>query len=182
LAKSRRDIDSVLLEAAKRGDSKAYTALFDYYYPGLLIFTKTIIKDTAEAEDLTMITFERAFAKIREYVHMCEFGTWLYRIAKHACFDFLLYTKRRPIKIGIDDLWSLEGNVRTPEQQMISAEFFVAIEIALSELPFNNLRIITLRAQGLRCIEISKELGISINTVTGTLSRIKNRLTKKLAA
>jgi RNA polymerase sigma-70 factor (ECF subfamily) len=165
----KQNIDFQLIREAKQGSQQAFTTLFTHYHKRIFNFIRAIIKDTTDTEDLTMLTFEKAFAKITEYEPLFEFQTWLFKIAKNACFDFILYKKRRPINVDITDLHYLESSVQTPEQLLISAQTVSIIEDSIREMPLRHQRIIDLRDQGLLCRQIAELLNISISTVVGQI-------------
>jgi RNA polymerase sigma-70 factor (ECF subfamily) len=176
----KQNIDFQLIQAAKQGSQQAFTTLFTRYYRRIFNFIHTIIRDTTDVEDLTIVTFEKAFAKIAEYEPLCEFQSWLFKIAKHTCFDFIAYQKRRPANVDISDFRYLESAVQTPEQQLISTQTVYIIEDSIREMPFMHQRIIDMRDHGLLCRQIAKKLNVSISTVVGQIRYARLYLSKIL--
>jgi RNA polymerase sigma-70 factor, ECF subfamily len=85
-----RDVDeSVLLDAARGGDERAFGALLERYRPGLEEFCGLMLGDRPHAEHAmreAVLTAwrERGLAPASTSARM-----WLYRIAVHVCLDDL---------------------------------------------------------------------------------------------
>jgi RNA polymerase sigma factor (sigma-70 family) len=79
------------------------SVLFKGDYQRIFRYIVSMIRDTAEAEDLTQETFLRAY---RRRVSLRDEGAqtaWLYRIATHVCLDRLRqYARRAPMESETD--------------------------------------------------------------------------------
>ena len=86
---SRMDIDRERsLVAASRSDPNAFGLLYDFYAPRILGFIYRRVRDYSVAEDLTSMTFQRAFENVRRASFRNQsFGGWLYRVASNAVCD-----------------------------------------------------------------------------------------------
>ena len=71
--------------------------IYKRHHTPLFFFILKIVRNKQDAEDVLMITFEKAFRKIHLYKDDHCFSTWLYTIAKHKSIDHLR-TKNRRIK------------------------------------------------------------------------------------
>jgi RNA polymerase sigma-70 factor, ECF subfamily len=171
---SKTDIE--LIKEAQKGDQLAFTALFNRYHKRMFRFVKSIVKNNLDAEDITMRTFEKAFANIGPYVPLFEFRTWLFTIAKNTALDFVYYVQRRPTNVEVATICFSKVEIETPEQILISKQNVEIVERSIQELPFVYRRVIDLREDGFMCKEISDKLGISINTVVGQIRRAKELL------
>jgi RNA polymerase sigma-70 factor, ECF subfamily len=102
---SRMDIERERsLVAASRSDPGAFGELYDFYAPKILGFIYRRVRDYDVAEDLTSVTFQRAFENVRRASFRNQsFGGWLYRVASNAVVDH--YRRgRRTISLA----WLLE--------------------------------------------------------------------------
>jgi RNA polymerase sigma factor (sigma-70 family) len=184
---TRQEIDILLITKAKQRDQKAFTDLFNQYYNQALNFSNAIVKNKTEAEDLTMISFEKAFKKIESCIVMTGFKTWLFTIVKHTCFDYLDFKKRTFGEVvDISYLHWLKSEVENPEQQMISKQTVSIIEESITELHPRLQQAFEMKEEGMKYREIAKELGVSINTITGRFRYVRMYifpiLTKKLVS
>jgi RNA polymerase sigma-70 factor, ECF subfamily len=86
---SRMDIDRERsLVAASRSDPTAFGRLYDFYAPRIVGFIYRRVRDYDVAEDLTSLTFQRAFENVRRASFRDQsFGGWLYRVASNAVVD-----------------------------------------------------------------------------------------------
>ncbi len=73
--------EAALIEAAKKGSSKAFTDLVRGYRERLLRFLLTRSTSYADAEDALQDTLINAYRYLHSYDNRWRFSTWLYRIA-----------------------------------------------------------------------------------------------------
>ena len=85
--KARYDI--ILVEKAKNGDSKAFASLMNRYRDSIYYMLLKMVNNPADAEDLTMEAFGKAFKSIETYTPTYAFSTWLFMIATNNCIDFI---------------------------------------------------------------------------------------------
>jgi RNA polymerase sigma-70 factor (ECF subfamily) len=77
-----------LVKSAQRGDPEAFGLLYEYYLPRIYRFILIKVSHKEQAEDITHLTFLKAWENIRGYKHQgYPFGSWLYRIARNAVVD-----------------------------------------------------------------------------------------------
>ena len=88
----RQRIDMDLINKAKCGYQGAYAALFDYYYMSMYNYINCIVHNDTDAEDLTMVTFEKAFKDLTKYAPFFTFKTWLSKIARNTTLDHFKYS------------------------------------------------------------------------------------------
>jgi RNA polymerase sigma-70 factor (ECF subfamily) len=95
------------LVAACRSDPSAFGRLYDFYAPRILGFVYRRVRDYTLAEDLTSVTFQRAFENVRRASFRNQsFGGWLYRVASNAVIDHYRRDRRTmslALLLGRDD-------------------------------------------------------------------------------
>lgn len=175
----RQSIDIALVNKAKSGDQKAFEKLFNYHYRNIYNYAYLSIRNYDDAKDLTMVTFEKAFKNITNYVPSYKFSTWLSKIAKNTVLDFISYNAIRPTNVDIYEFSYLKSQIDTPEEKIIHEQNLKEMNIIISKMPINRRKIIEMRIEGLLCREISKEMNLSINSVVGQLRYSKKQLTNK---
>lgn len=183
--KERQEIDLKLIEEAKNGSQIAFTKLYKHYHNVIQYNIFQLVFNTLDAEDLTMVTFEKAFANLDRYVPTNEFQTWLSRIARNTAIDFIIQKGRRPSNDAeINDSHVLGlSHTRTPEEQYVSKEMGERLDKALDKIKKKYKEIIILRYyEDLEYEEISQKLNVKENTARGHILRAKRSLAKVMSS
>jgi RNA polymerase sigma factor (sigma-70 family) len=174
----RKNIDVNLLIEAQKGDQKAFGTLFNYYHDSIFHYILKIVKNVDDAEDLTMVTFEKAFMNFHKYTPTAGFSSWLSTIARNTAFDFLLYNKRRPYNIDIEDL-NLPSQFDTPEKDLINKQTGEILNKSISKLKKNYKDVIELRyINDYSYDDVCSKLNMSGTMARVNLFRAKNDLLK----
>ena len=138
--------DNLLLDRARTGDESAFTKLFQHYYQVTLVYIEKIVKNQIDAEDLAMITFEKAFGNLNKYAPTFGFGTWLSKVAKNTAIDFLIQKKIKPNDfIDVFDSSLSLSHSNTPEELYIHKELGSRLTEAISRLQHNYQDVIRWR-------------------------------------
>lgn len=175
----RQKIDLSLIEKAKKGNQAAFNSLFKHYHGFVQYAIFNLVYNTADAEDLTMIAFEKAFRNLDKYTPVSEFNSWLTVIAKNTAIDFLIAKDRKPLKYveEITDAHYPTKNKITPEDEIINKEIGTYLDKAINKLNDKQKKIIQFRyIDGLSCDELAEKLNISGNTARGQILRARMKL------
>lgn len=73
--------DRELVDAARKGDAEAFGVLVRRHQKRIYRLAVHLLRDGAEAEDVTQDTFVRAYAALDRFDGRSEPFTWMYRIA-----------------------------------------------------------------------------------------------------
>jgi len=180
--KARQDL--VLVERAKSGDEKAFALLLNRYRDSIFYMLLKMVNNSADAEDLTIEAFGKAFRNINSYTPNFAFSTWLFKIATNNCIDFLRKKQMNPQVIDQaqnDDAESYEANIQSdtpdPEEIMINKQNIAGLHKVVGHLKPRYKKLIELRYfKEYSYEEISDELGIPVGTVKAQLFRAKTLL------
>jgi RNA polymerase sigma factor (sigma-70 family) len=186
---TRQNIDLTLLKEARQGNEKAFTQFFDYYSKQVYRYIYSIVRNKLDAEDLMMLTFEKAFASINKYAPLFEFRMWLMKIARNVALDFIRYHGRRYFQIiEIDKLsefietgklYFLESVIDNPEDLLIHKQSGEIFEKSFNQLDRKYQDVIRLRFyEDYSYTGISEELHLPLNTICGHVSRARKTLEK----
>ncbi len=93
---------SVLVDAAKSGDPKAFEELVRRYRSRIFALALHLTGRRSDADDITQDAFLRAYSKINEFEGRSEFFTWLYRITLHRALNVKRDRGRRKT-VDMDD-------------------------------------------------------------------------------
>jgi RNA polymerase sigma-70 factor (ECF subfamily) len=135
------------------------------------------LRSRADAEDLTQLTFERAFAAWDRYdPDRAEVSTWLFAIARNALTDHSRRVMARPrASRSIEDV--SEGELPTTEGPEERLGMDPALAAALGRLSRRERGVLALRFGGdLRGAEIAELTGLSVANVHQILSRALRRM------
>jgi RNA polymerase sigma-70 factor (ECF subfamily) len=140
----------------------------------------SMIRDTAEAEDLTQETFLRAYRHRDSLRNEGAQTAWLYRIATHVCLDRLRqYARRAPkeTETDFDELDVAEPDTPSLQQIIERDEMSECVQAYLNHLSDSYRAAILLHdMHDLAAPEIAQLLGVSVDTVKIRLHRARNKL------
>lgn len=174
-----------LIKQAKEGKQIAFTKLYEKYKQTIYITIYRIVNNRDVADDLTSITFVKAFSKISSYVNNISFEMWLKTIAINSSIDYIRRTRKEKSNYWIDDSdnsFQLSDSVdHSPEENYIFEETNLKLQDALSRLRFKYRNILKLRTENnLSYKEISEQLGLTESQVKSTLNKAREKLKQLL--
>jgi RNA polymerase sigma-70 factor (ECF subfamily) len=145
-----------------------------------------MVRNPAEAEDLTQETLLRAYGKLATLEDPARLVPWLYRIATNVTYDRFRQAsyRHRPQPLSEDgegqDLEAVADVADTGprlDKLMEQQEMSSCVQDYIAALPESYRAVILLHdVQGLTNPEIAEMLGLSLATVKIRLHRARNRL------
>jgi RNA polymerase sigma-70 factor (ECF subfamily) len=156
-----------------------FAELFQHYYPRVYNYLRYRVDSPESAEDLTSVTFERAYAHRAKFnAAKGAFSTWLFRIAHNTLANYHRTRQRRmaheieggvPSDLAMPDL--------SPEAQVIQAEAITRLLQGQRHLSQRDQEVISFKfAAELSNREIGQIMGLSEKTVSVVLWRAMQRL------
>ncbi len=162
-----------LIKDCIKGKRKAQRELHDTFSPMLYAVIKRYIKNNFDAEDILIDTFMKIFSNLKNFKNEGSFEAWMKKIAIRECLMFLRKNKVFNLLIEADNL---EFSDRVVNSDILVYEELIG---ALDMLPAGYRTVFNLYViEGYKHKEISKKLGISINTSKSQLRLAKQRLSK----
>jgi RNA polymerase sigma-70 factor (ECF subfamily) len=159
---------------------------FQEDYQRIFRYIMSMVRDTAEAEDLTQETFLRAHQRRDSLRDEGSQTAWLYRIATHVCLDRLRQYARRSPKESEADLNEIdvaEPDTPSLQQTLERDEMSGCVQGYLNRLSDSYRTVILLHdMHELTAAEISQLLGESLATIKIRLHRARRKLSVALAA
>jgi RNA polymerase sigma-70 factor (ECF subfamily) len=163
-----------------RPDSDATEAglLFAEYHDRIRRYIAGMVREPAEAEDLTQETFLRAHCQQQTLRDPAAARAWLYRIATNVCVDRL--RQRRP-QVALEEP-EVEGQAAAVEpaaahRMLERAETSACVQRCLDHLSDSYRAVLLMyEARGLTVAEIAELLDVSVGSVKIRLHRARLRL------
>ncbi|MDA3818647.1 MAG: sigma-70 family RNA polymerase sigma factor [Prolixibacteraceae bacterium] len=176
--------DLLLVNRAIDGDESAFAHLLLRYKDSIYYMILKMVHNKNDAEDLTLEAFGKVFSNLNLYSPQYAFSTWLYRIAKNNCIDFL--RKRKGVHFSVeqnnnDELdyngLHLKSPLPDPEQHLIMKQRGQLLQHFIDKLTPGYKNLIELRYfKDFSYEEIAKTLDLPLGTVKVQLFRVRNRL------
>ena len=145
-----------------------------------------MVRDPAEAEDLTQETLLRAYGKLASLEDPARLVPWLYRIATNVTYDRFRQAsyRHRPQQLSEDGegpdreaVVDLADSGPRLDKLMQQREMSSCVQDYIAALPESYRAVILLHdVQGLTNPEIAEMLGLALATVKIRLHRARNRL------
>jgi RNA polymerase sigma factor (sigma-70 family) len=187
VAEPTTDDDHRLVAAVRRGDDRAFEALYSRYHRRIHAYVMGMVKDHQRAEDVTQEVFMSALRRMRETERPIAFKPWVYEIAKNACIDQFRRSKRaEEISLQADDglapsdYGRLVGGDPAPHDAVAAKQELNDLCGAFGGLSDTHHEILVMRElEGLSYREIGERMGMSRPAVESTLFRARRRLTEE---
>jgi RNA polymerase sigma-70 factor (ECF subfamily) len=162
------------------------SVIFKGDYPRIFRYIMSMVRDTAEAEDLTQVTFLRAYQRRDSLRDEGAQTAWLYRIATHVCLDRLRqYARRNPVEsdTDLDQVDIAEPDTPSLQQTLEQDEMSECVQSYLNRLSDSYRAVILLHdMHELTAAEIAQLLGESLATIKIRLHRARRKLSLALQA
>ncbi|HXY49090.1 MAG TPA: RNA polymerase sigma factor [Terriglobales bacterium] len=158
-------------------------ALFKSYHDRIYRYIVWLVKDPAEAEDLTQETFLRVYRGGDSLRDPQAVRGWLYRIATNVCLDRLRQRKGQVSlegssgEEGRDQIETLSSPSPSPVEITERKETSACVQRCLDFIPDKYRAVILLReVHSLTAVEIADLLGVPVTTVKIRLHRARRML------
>lgn len=184
-----RDSDRVLVEAAQRGDKRAFEMLLAKYQRKIFRLLGRLVRDPAEVEDVAQEAFIKAYRALPSFRGESAFYTWLYRIAINTAKNWLAAQGRRAPTTTSNDVDEAETfddsstlrDVDTPDSMLLTKQVGEAVNRAIDRLPEDLRQAIVLREiEGMSYEEIAAAMNCPIGTVRSRIFRAREAIAAEL--
>ncbi len=185
--KAKRDLE--LVQAAINGDQAAYGELMDRYRESIYYMMLKMVKNTDDADDLTIEAFGKAFNRLTQYSPNFAFSTWLFKIASNNCIDHI---RKKRLKVTSMDTgmtthdgetvyYDARSNTLDPEETIMHKQKVLHMRSLVSKLkPRYRILVEKRYFEELSYEEISEELGLPLGTVKAQLFRARDFLSNMI--
>lgn len=171
-----------------------FQKIHDIYRPKIFRYLSNLI-DEYEAEDLTQEVFARASKNLETFRGESHISTWIYKIATNLAIDRIryctlpfvdLHNRAEITSLDADDeiedrnIWTGEKPY-SAEQKLIRGEMSECIRSCIENIPESFRVVLVLsETEGFKNREISKIMGVTLDTVKIRLHRARVLLRKEI--
>lgn len=151
-----------------------FDALYRATVSDVFAYVQSLVRERAVAEDVTALTFERAWRRRDAYdARRGSQRAWLFAIARNAALDELRRRKRRATLVGDPP----DPRVPDPGAEPDAAERRASVAAGLAALAPRERELIALRFHGgLSTAEVARVLGVSERAAAMRIHRAVTRL------
>lgn len=165
---------------AKLSDSEAEVmGLFDEFRSPLMRYALSFGISVHDAEEVVQEVFLSLFRHLQAHGSRRNLRGWIFTVTHHLALKQRRENQRMRDRVNYVDL--SDGHRDTspdPEQQLHFAQRQSRLLAVVNALPETDQRCLQLRAEGLRYREIAAVLGISLGSVSISLTRSIARLAR----
>lgn len=169
--------DDELMVRVKKGDMKAFEALYDRYNKRLFHFILRFVGERDLAEDILQETFLRIFKKRKSYRKAGHFSTYLFTIGRNLCLDALKTWEKRHILISQEDYVETVIDLsKGPSEALEETDISRTVQREIEALPNDQQEVLVLsKYSGLPYEEIAK-------IVSSTPAAVKQKVYRAMLA
>ncbi|MFL5945979.1 MAG: RNA polymerase sigma factor [Gaiellaceae bacterium] len=156
---------------------EAFERLYRRYVKDVYHYALALLRNPADAEDVTQTTFLNAYRALRQGEEIRKPQNWLIKIAHNVARSRYSRMARRPQEVPLDDH---AERLASPVDDQPDVQ---SVLQALGELPFNQRAALVMRElEGRTYAEISDTLGVSVPAVETLIFRARRSLRVRASA
>ena len=183
-----REDDIQLIRRILSGDDRAFETLVQKYQGSIHALAWRKIGDFHIAEEITQDTFLQVYKNLSQLRNPNQLLGWMYVIANRLCLKWL--EKNKSVIQSLEDTpveeverASYTHHVAEQRETEHTEHRHEIVKKLLAKLPESERTVVTLYYLGkMTTKEISKFLGVSVNTITSRLQRARKRLQEQQEA
>jgi len=175
------EIDPSVKNEIASGNQEAFRRLFNVYNARLVEFAFALVRNKEAAIDVVNEVFVKLWKGRDRVPGILNLRVYLYTATKNAALNYLSHKARQLITEPFDDLSIQLREEQCPDQELITAEIFNMIKMAVEELPPRCKMIFKLvREDGLKYKEVAEILNVSVKTVDAQMVIAVKKISEKV--
>jgi RNA polymerase sigma-70 factor (ECF subfamily) len=176
--------DQQLIEEFLNGSDLSFEILVKKYLKPVYNFIYHLMNDLGVVDDLTQITFLKAWKNVRRFDLEKDFKVWLFAIAKNTVYDYWKKKKTLPFALfenedGSNKLENVAEDKILPDEVLMRMEMSGELETKLKLLNEKYRLILFMRySNDFSLNEIAEILNLPYNTIKSRHKRALDALKK----
>lgn len=183
------EIDNALIQRFRDGDEFAFVEIMGRYRLRIFNVTMGLLRNHADAEEITQDTFIRAHRGLVNFRGEASFSTWIYRIAVNLSRNryWYFFRRRRQDSVSLDAAFTdtndasfsdlVADQTRDPAQESAVQDFSRLVDRCMIRLEGRHREILTLRNVLHQTYEqIAATLNLKVGTVKSRIARARESL------
>lgn len=176
------------IAGAQAGDMKCFEALYDRYKRRIYSLCLQLVRNPADAEELTQEAFLQVYRKIRTFRGEAAFSTWLHRVTTNVVFmrlrkKHVQEVELQPAHEDDGEQWKDTSHILKEDCLLSGAIDRLSLQRALDTLAEGYRVVFVLHdIEGLEHHEIAELLGCSPGTCKSQLHKARIKLRHFLSA
>ena len=173
--------EQLSIRIAEQNDQAAFRELFNHFFPGLLSFAQSFLKNRPLAEEVTGDVFIRLWENRSVLPTIKSLSYYLYVATRHACINALQKQKKYE-SLSLDDIGEeFTFGFFDREGVLVQQENLSQIAEAINNLPPKCRLIFRLiKEEGLKYKEVAQLLNIAEKTVEAHMALAMKRIVDHL--
>ena len=156
---------------------QAFESLYRRYVKDVYQYALALLRNPADAEDVTQTTFLNAYRAYQRGVEIEKPHNWLIKITHNVARTRYAHANRRVKEVPLEDH---VAQLAVPEPEQPDVE---GVLRALGRLPFNQRAALVMRElEGRTYAEISDTIGVSVSAVETLIFRARKSLRVRASA
>jgi len=153
-----------LVRSLKKGDTSSFDRLYEKYYKKVYLFARGILKSHEDAENIVQEVFIKIWEKHKELDENRSFESFVFTISYNTSIS--LIRKKLREKHFLEEWYRRLVNEKPVVNEADYNNLQERTKKLINQLPERRRQVYRMcREEGLTYAEISKKLGISVNTV-----------------
>lgn len=175
-----KDIEHKYLIDISQGNTASFDVLFLLYYPRLLTFIASLVKNQDDAKDISQDIFLKLWNNREKMPKVNSLKSYLFQMAKNGVYD---YFRHHALYENHGEIQNYEGvGLDSVTEAVEASELELLIDIVIGNMPPQRKDIFIMsRKEGLSNDDISKKLNISKRTVESHISSALNDIRKLIS-
>lgn len=182
--------ETVLVRRLRAEEPAALNEMIRIYRPRIRLVAMRILRNEADAEEITADVMLNAWRKISQFRGDASFSTWLITMTRNRCFNRFHHNRRRGSQVSVSlqtgpehGTGTLADVVASPglsvSREIEIAEFNEVVAATMNKLAPKEREILTLM-RGYTYNEIADMLRIEFGTVKSRIARAREHLRELL--
>jgi RNA polymerase sigma-70 factor (ECF subfamily) len=175
------NIDLVIRKISQNDDEKSFRDLFDIYHGKLIDMAKFYVNEDYAAKEIVSEVFIKIWKGRGGLENVNNIGAYLFIATKRQALNYIRNDKKR-IQYSLEEREvNTYVEINSPEKLLISKEFEEVLNKAIQELPSKCRLVYSLvKDDGMKYLEVSEVLNISIKTVEMHVGKALKRIKEAL--